>query len=142
MLIVALRDGLGHRGVADWREGRRAGAGAMPVTFEAEFKTLLCGALTLVTAVVIVRDLVVGVSGFSGVYPLGLGSGRGVGLFADNGLRYASAAHLVSYGTMIILKISLMIFFGAETLHLVGLIADDPILILKQVIRWLGETAT
>jgi hypothetical protein len=114
----------------------------MPVTFEAEFKALLCGALTLVTAVVIVRDLVVGVSGFSGVYPLGLGSGKDVGLFADNGLRYASAAHPISYGTMIILKIALMIFFGAETLHLIGLIADDPILILKQVIRWLGETAT
>jgi hypothetical protein len=105
----------------------------MPVTFEAEFKALLCGVLTLVTAVVIVRDLVVGVSGFSG---------RGVGLFDDNGLRYATAAHPISCGIMIILKIALMIFFGAETLHLIGLIADDPILILKQVIRWLGETAT
>ena len=112
------------------------------MTFEAEFKALLCGALKIVTAVVIVRDLVVGVSGFSGVYPLGLGSGRGVGLSADNGLRYASAAHPISYGIMMILKIALMIFFGAETLHFIGLIADDPILILKQVIRWLGETVT
>ena len=43
------------------------------MTFEAEFKALLCGVLTLVTAVVIFRDLVVGVPGLSGV---GLGSGR------------------------------------------------------------------
>ncbi len=109
------------------------------MTFEAEFKALLCGVFTLVTAVVIFRDLVVGVSGLSGV---GLGSGRGVGLFDYNGLRYATAAHRISYGIMIILKIALMIFFGAETLHFIGLIADGPILILKQVIRWLGETAT
>jgi hypothetical protein len=72
----------------------------MPVraTFGAEFKAFLCGALTLVTAVAIVRDLVVGISGFAGVYPLGLGSGRGVGLFADNGLRYARADHPTGYG--------------------------------------------
>ena len=113
----------------------------MSATFVAEFKALLCGLLALGTAGVIVRDLVLGISGFSGVYPLGLGSGRGVGLFADNALRYARAENPISYGIMIALKIALMIFFAAETLHFTGLIADDPFLILTQAIRWLGETA-
>jgi hypothetical protein len=111
----------------------------MPVraTFGAEFKAFLCGALTLVTAVAIVRDLVVGISGFAGVYPLGLGSGRGVGLLADNGLRYARADHPTGYGIIIILKIALLIYFGAETLHFTGFIADDASLILKQSIQQL-----
>ncbi len=109
----------------------------MSHAFEFEFKAFLCGALTLVTAVVIVRDLVVGISGFSGVYPLGLGSGGGVGLFADNGLRYARADNRIGYGIMVILKIALLIYFGAETLHFTGFIADDASVILKQVIQQL-----
>jgi hypothetical protein len=101
----------------------------------AEFKALLCGMITLVAAGAIVRDLVVRISGFSGVYPFGLSSNRGVGLFADNGLRYARADQPISYGIIIILKIVLMIFFGAETLHFIALIGDDPFLILNQVIH-------
>ncbi|HTV27224.1 MAG TPA: hypothetical protein VMF32_05550 [Xanthobacteraceae bacterium] len=59
----------------------------MSATFAAEFKALLCSALTLVAAVVIVRDLVVEISGFSGVYPLGLGSGRGAKPLSTNDKR-------------------------------------------------------
>jgi hypothetical protein len=92
---------------------------------EYEFKAFLCGALTLVTAVVIVRDLVVGISGFSDVFPLR----------ADNALRYARADRPISYSIMIILKIALLIFFGVETLHFIGLISDDPFLILGSVPR-------
>ena len=101
----------------------------------AEFKALLCGMITLVTAASIVRDLVVGISGISGVYPFGLGSNRGVGLFADNSLRYVKAERPIGFSLIIILKIALMIFFGAETLHFIGFVAADPLLTLKRMVR-------
>lgn len=96
-------------------------------TFEFEFKAFLCGALTLVAAVVIVRDLLVGISGFGAV----------VGPFATQSLTYARADNPIGYSIMIILKIALLFFFGAETLHFIGVIADDPFLILKQAVEQL-----
>ena len=111
----------------------------MSPEFVAECKAFLCGALTFVTAFAIVRDLVVGVSGFSGVYPFGIGSGsgRGVGLRADNAQRYARADNPIGYGFMIIQKIAILIFCGAQTLHFIGVIADDPILTLMHAVQQL-----
>jgi hypothetical protein len=95
--------------------------------FEFEFKAFLCGALTLVAAVVIVRDLVVGISGFGAV----------VGPFATKSLTYASADNPIGYGIMIIQKIAILIFCGTETLHFIGVIADDPVRILMQAVEQL-----
>ncbi len=86
---------------------------------EAEFKALLCGGLTLVIARAIVRDLVVGISA--------------AGDAISGSLRYARADHPIGYGILIIFKIANVIFFGAETLHLIGFIAADPVLILMRV---------
>ena len=77
------------------------------------------GGLTLFIAWVIVRDLMTGIT------------------FTADGLRgveYTSADNPIGYSIQIIFKIVCVIFFGAMTLHLIGVIDADPYLILKQAL--------
>ena len=83
------------------------------------FRLFVSGGLTLFFAWVIVRDLMTGIT------------------FTADGLRgieYTSADNPIGYTVQIIFKIVCMILFGAQTLHLIGVIDASPYLILKQAL--------